>query len=364
MTLRERLIKGWNPARLQTIRESLNVISIDASEAPECCEYCGEPGDLRPYGKDGEWICFKCGMSEENIEDTEAKFADILDGVASNGVLNEMKINESAGDTFEFHLSTEPDLIEGKPFSQQTRTVSSEGERGDMGAEEKGVIYATDSPEDWYQQFESELADAPEFIPNNLYIVKVKNPSKGSHLSQSINKPEDVVVIEKVPNTDEGTPDFKRGYAMLNKLQKSPVTESKTSSIAVDFDHTVHSYENGFSDDHFDPPVPGAIEALDTLCGKYNEVFIFTARTELAEVELWLKYQFQQAGITYPNNLSVTHEKPIADIYVDDRGYQFTGDWSKTLKDMDTYKTWVNEHRLPTIRESYALANNVQKARH
>jgi len=139
------------------------------------------------------------------------------------------------------------------------------------------------------------------------------------------------------------------------------VWESRGKSIAVDFDHTVHSYESGFSDDHFDPPIPGAIEALDKLCGKFDQVHIFTARTELTEVELWLKYQFEQAGITYPNNLSVTHEKPIADIYVDDRGYQFTGDWNKTLTDVDSYKTWVSEHRLPTIKGSYAVANLLSK---
>lgn len=135
------------------------------------------------------------------------------------------------------------------------------------------------------------------------------------------------------------------------------------SNIAVDFDHTVHSYESGFSEDHFDPPIPGAIEALNAFCQKFEEVFIFTARTALTEVELWLKYQFKEAGIEYPDNLIVTNNKPIADIYIDDRGYQFTGDWNKTIQDVEEYKTWVSEHRLPTIRESYALANLLPKER-
>lgn len=29
------------------------------------CELCGVYEDLRPYGPNGEWICFPCGMKDE-----------------------------------------------------------------------------------------------------------------------------------------------------------------------------------------------------------------------------------------------------------------------------------------------------------
>lgn len=120
---------------------------------------------------------------------------------------------------YEFHLSIEPNLKEGLPFSKQIRSSSISGERGDMGANDKNVIYTTDSPEQWYDQFNMELgADAPEAIPNNLYIVKVKNPSKGSYLSQAINKPEDVIVVKKISNIN-GEPNFKLGYQLKKKLE-------------------------------------------------------------------------------------------------------------------------------------------------
>lgn len=41
------------------------------------CEYCGREADLRPYGRNGANICFKCGM--ENEEETAANFAKKLD---------------------------------------------------------------------------------------------------------------------------------------------------------------------------------------------------------------------------------------------------------------------------------------------
>lgn len=121
---------------------------------------------------------------------------------------------------YEFHLSTEPDLKEGLPFSKQIRTNSSYGERGTMNATEtNNVIFTTDTPEAWFDQFQMELGvDAPEAIPNNLYLVKVKIPSKGSYLSQAENKPEDVIVIKKIPNKN-GIPDFNVGYRIKTTLE-------------------------------------------------------------------------------------------------------------------------------------------------
>lgn len=72
--------------RLITINEALTFTSIDHDSAPENCEYCNKPGDLRPYGKDGAWICVKCGLSPENVEQTESSFQKVLDGEQTEGV--------------------------------------------------------------------------------------------------------------------------------------------------------------------------------------------------------------------------------------------------------------------------------------
>lgn len=124
-------------------------------------------------------------------------------------------------DTYEFHLSTEPDLKEGVPFSKQIRTASSSGERGDMGAAGDDVIYTTDSPEDWYEQFQMELGlDAPDAIPKYLYIVKVRNKSLGGYLSQAVNRPEDVIVVRKIQTTTDA-PNFNLGYQLKRKLDST-----------------------------------------------------------------------------------------------------------------------------------------------
>ena len=50
-------------------------------EPDNFCELCGAKDELRPYGPNGENICFDCGM--KNPKATEAKFAAILNRCSS-----------------------------------------------------------------------------------------------------------------------------------------------------------------------------------------------------------------------------------------------------------------------------------------
>ena len=42
------------------------------------CSDCGEGAELRPYGKDGAWVCFNCGMKDE--ETAQIHFTAHLNG--------------------------------------------------------------------------------------------------------------------------------------------------------------------------------------------------------------------------------------------------------------------------------------------
>ncbi len=41
-------------------------------EKPQQCDICGEIAELRPYGPNGEKVCFQCGMEHE--ETAKAQF--------------------------------------------------------------------------------------------------------------------------------------------------------------------------------------------------------------------------------------------------------------------------------------------------
>lgn len=36
-----------------------------SAEPPQQCDICGVVAELRPYGPNGECVCFKCGMKNE-----------------------------------------------------------------------------------------------------------------------------------------------------------------------------------------------------------------------------------------------------------------------------------------------------------
>ena len=42
------------------------------------CQVCGKEEELRPYGKDGMWVCFDCGMKDE--KEAQRQFGKLLNG--------------------------------------------------------------------------------------------------------------------------------------------------------------------------------------------------------------------------------------------------------------------------------------------
>ena len=36
-----------------------------SAEKPQQCDLCGKVAELRPYGPNGECVCFDCGMKDE-----------------------------------------------------------------------------------------------------------------------------------------------------------------------------------------------------------------------------------------------------------------------------------------------------------
>lgn len=116
-------------------------------------------------------------------------------------------------------------------------------------------------------------------------------------------------------------------------------------TIAVDFDGVINSYKTrvGLNRQNYlpDPPVEGALNWVLTTLTKFN-IIIFTCRAVFPEGVVAVKEWLKKWG--FPE-LEVTGEKPIAHLYVDDRGYQFQGDNFPSLEYMDTFKTWVRrEH--------------------
>lgn len=52
---------------------------IIEEESSQQCDFCGKIAELRPYGPNGEAICFECGMKDEAT--TAKVFLRLLKGI-------------------------------------------------------------------------------------------------------------------------------------------------------------------------------------------------------------------------------------------------------------------------------------------
>lgn len=118
-----------------------------------------------------------------------------------------------------------------------------------------------------------------------------------------------------------------------------PGFEHEKTNLAIDFDGVIHTF-NGWGDGTcYGQPIEGSLEAVKKLSQKYN-IIIFTAkarpdrplvngRTGHELITEWLdKFELTQY-IDY-----VTHEKPRAKFYIDDKAIRFDNNWQEILGDI------------------------------
>ncbi len=122
---------------------------------------------------------------------------------------------------YEWHLSDNPNLVEGKLMSEQVKPKNI-GSRGFAGREENiGDVFSTKSPQWWYQQLAFENRGK---APKNVYLVEVKNPQKPDIMDglaqQSISKPDEIRIIKKAGGINE----IENPY-LLENIKKSQLTD-------------------------------------------------------------------------------------------------------------------------------------------
>jgi len=108
----------------------------------------------------------------------------------------------------------------------------------------------------------------------------------------------------------------------------------QTRRVTLDFDGVLNTQRTQRDDDDPaapipDPPTVGAREAVAQLRSWGYEVVVLSARTSeapraLDAMETWLKEHDIQVD-------AVVREKLPSDIYVDDKGFRFEGDWGAML---------------------------------
>lgn len=92
--------------------------------------------------------------------------------------------------------------------------------------------------------------------------------------------------------------------------------------LAIDFDHTL---VDG------DKLRPFAREAINILREKGHKVIIHSCNSTE-----WIKKVLADNDVRYDSihELEETYGKPLADLYIDDKGYHYRGDWETEVNDI------------------------------
>jgi phosphoglycolate phosphatase-like HAD superfamily hydrolase len=107
-------------------------------------------------------------------------------------------------------------------------------------------------------------------------------------------------------------------------------------TIAFDFDGTLHPYTEGWVGETpaDEWPINGAVELLHDLVQQGYRIVVFSCRADSPEgklgIEQWLDKYFLGGMVS-----EVTHIKPQAIAYVDDRAVAFSGTYDSVRDDIE-----------------------------
>ncbi len=122
------------------------------------------------------------------------------------------------------------------------------------------------------------------------------------------------------------------------------MTESRY--ICVDLDGTIAHYQEWKGEDSFGDPVPGVQQALTELQRSGWIIIIFTTRSNVAKIRDYLNQNeipFDYINENPDQPANAIGGKIYADVYVDDRAIQFTGDWQEAIGKIVRFKPWEED---------------------
>lgn len=137
---------------------------------------------------------------------------------------------------------------------------------------------------------------------------------------------------------DNGDLDHSWCTSILSNKDVPPNCQKDANNICIDFDGVVHNFDKGYYDGTcYGEPIQGSFEAIKQLSEKFN-IIIFSSKclpdrplvnglTGKQLIVNWFKHHDMLKYIR-----DITHFKPRAKYYIDDKAIHFQNNWDKILK--------------------------------
>lgn len=111
-------------------------------------------------------------------------------------------------------------------------------------------------------------------------------------------------------------------------------------TICIDIDGTISHFIEWQGATVFGEVLPGAVENIQRLKNTGYFIIIYTTRADKNAIANFLRqnsipFDAINENPSQPDN--AIGGKPIADVYLDDRNVQFSGDWDKAYNDVVTF---------------------------
>lgn len=111
-------------------------------------------------------------------------------------------------------------------------------------------------------------------------------------------------------------------------------------TLAVDFDGVIAKYDGWKGTGVFGAPRPDVVGVLRTLRSEGWKIVIHTTRGEEEITDYLVRHDIPYDEINRNSDYQTKGVKPVADVYWDDRAVCYSGDASRDLKTIRSFRTW------------------------
>jgi len=134
-------------------------------------------------------------------------------------------------------------------------------------------------------------------------------------------------------------------------------------TVCIDVDGTLLEYDGFRGEEVLGKPLPSAAEATKQLKEDGWTIIIFTTRGNTDFIANYLKEHdivFDHINENPNNPKGSNMGKPIAEVYVDDRGLTFTGSWEGMANKINNFVSWCDSSEESWDDDVEEIADNVE----